>query len=80
MAVRLLSKKEMQKRLAVYGCKPLESLKDGTEVWVTGWGIPFTLSPEGEPHGYDEWQFQRVLAKVIAVTMPPDWHVPSALR
>ena len=72
VAVRLYSRSEIEIRLAPYRCRCLKSLPDGSELWETGWGVPFVLLPE---HGdrYDEWQYLQVLANIIGQTMPPDW-------
>ena len=72
-AVRALSRAVIEERLKTYGCRFLQRLDDGTELWETGWGEPFTLVPE--PDGkYDEWQYFQLLARIIAKTMPPDWN------
>jgi hypothetical protein len=71
-AIRSLPRATIEERLRPYSCRFLRPLDDGTELWETGWGEPFVLSPE--PDGmYDEWQYFQLLARVIAKTMPPDW-------
>jgi hypothetical protein len=72
-AVRALPYNVLEERLRIYGCRLIRRLAEGAELWETGWGEPFVLSPE--PDGlYDEWQYFQLLAGVIAKTMPPDWN------
>jgi hypothetical protein len=44
------------------------------ELWETGWGEPFSLSPEDA--SYDEWQWRRVHF-LIRKTLPPVWQRPK---
>jgi hypothetical protein len=71
IAVRLFARGEIVTKLGPYKCRHLADLGDGLEIWETGWNYPFTLQSEGGR--YDEWQYRRILASVIATTMPPDW-------
>lgn len=50
----------------------MAELGDGRELWETGWQYPFSLQAESGAM-YDEWQYRRVLAYVIAKTMPVGW-------
>ncbi len=73
-AARLYSREDVTRKLAPYKCTLIRSLK-GFELWETGWGEPFTLSPEeasDEPY-YDEQQIRRALV-VMAQTMPTGWN------
>ncbi len=75
IAVRLIPRAELKKKLGFYKCSLVQTYADGVELWQTGWGTPFTLVPEGDDHRYDEWQYRRVLVEVIAGTMPPGWEL-----
>lgn len=76
IAIRALPRAVILERLKTYGCRFVRKLDDGTEIWETGWGEPFSLTPE--PDGkYDEWAYFQLVARVIAKTMPPDWHDPN---
>jgi hypothetical protein len=77
IAVRLISYKDMRANLAPYDCMRVATLQPGLELWETGWGTCFTLSPEANG-SYDEWQYRRVLTEVIARTMPPKWSLKQA--
>lgn len=68
-AIRLL-RAELERRLAPYTCRQIAEFGPGIELWETGWGEPFTLSPE-EGY-YDEFQYRRVIF-LIGKTMPPGW-------
>lgn len=72
IAVRLIQRKEIERRFASYRCRFIRKDRAGFELWETGWGEPFTLFPERDG-SYDEWQFRQVLSAVIAPTMPDDW-------
>ena len=72
-AVPFLSRKDVLRVFAPYGCGHVEDLQDGLELWRTKSGHYFTLCPE-DPAGdgdfrYDFWQIQRALANVIVPTM-----------
>ena len=72
-AVQFCVRADIEKRLRPYRCRLLETLADGTEMWITGWHYPFTLTPESDDMGtmrYDAWQLEEVFATVIARTMP----------
>jgi len=77
IAVRFYSKTELLKTLAPYKCRCIETLADGTEVWETGWGVHFTLTPEpppyddGDENRYDWWQVNQLIAMIIGPTLPP---------
>lgn len=69
--VPLISRADLEKRLSPYKCKCLAKVTEDAELWETGWGYPFTLwSQSGY---YEYWQYTRILAHVIAKTMPPGW-------
>ena len=70
ISVSRLTRAELNRRLAPYKCKQLATVALGFELWETGWGEPFTLSPEDGY--YDEFQYRRVLV-LVAKTMPPHW-------
>jgi hypothetical protein len=72
IATRLLSREHVLRVLGIYGCHHVSGEWPGFELWETGWGTPFTLSPE-QNGSYDEWQLQRVVTMVIALTLPPTW-------
>ena len=78
IAIRSFSKTEIIKRLKPYGCQHVSTLKEGVEMWKTGWDEPFSLSPE--EGRYDEWMYRMVLSNVIATTMPPDWNEPNGAK
>ena len=50
----LLTRAELEKRLRPYRCRQLDTLPDGSELWISGWGVLFVLSPEGDTGSYDE--------------------------
>ena len=73
-----MTKSDIERKLYPYRCRYVDALPDGTEIWTTGWGHIFTLSPEapdGKEPRYDAWQLQRVMAGVIALTMPPGFDI-----
>lgn len=72
VAVRLFSRHEIESRLAPYRCHRVKALPDGSELWETGWGEPFVLTPE-QGNRYDEWQYFQVLSNVIGPTKLPNW-------
>lgn len=74
-AVRLLSREELEKRFRPYRCRFLADIGAGIELWETGWGFAFTLTPENGL--YDEWDYTRVLSYVIGKTIPPGWSPPE---
>lgn len=76
VAIRLLSRAEMERRLSPYGCRRVAVLQPGLELWETGWGYPFTLSVEAGGR-FDEWQYTQVITRVVARTMPEDWPLPD---
>lgn len=69
-------REELFRRLAPYQCKLVAqiSAQPPIELWETGWGEPFSLSPESGY--YDEWQWRRVLF-LIQKTLPPGWQRPQ---
>lgn len=76
-AVQFFTRADLERKLRPYRCRLMEALSDGTELWLTGWNYPFTLNPEtglGEPR-YDSWQYQELIATVIARTMPTGFDV-----
>lgn len=72
IAVRLIPRAEILKKLSPYGCRYIRTDNAGFELWETGWKEPFTLHPERDGV-YDEWQYREILVKIIAGTMPPGW-------
>lgn len=76
IAVRLFSRKEILKQWKAYGCKLVHSDDHGFELWETGWGTAFTLTPELLPDDdirYDQWAVERAFHEVILRTMPSNW-------
>jgi len=69
---RLLSRHDVARVLGPYKCEQIGLNEAGFEMWRTGWGEAFTLAPEQDGI-FDEWQVRRVIATVIASTIPPDW-------
>ena len=76
ISVYLITKQDLLKKLKPYGCELIAKLGDGVELWTTGWGTPFTLTPEETPDGpkYDQWSYQKLLGETIARTMPEGWN------
>jgi hypothetical protein len=72
VAVRLISRTELEARLKPYGCKCVGKDSSGLERWVTGWGAAFVLWVENDL--YDEWHYFSVMGRVIGPTMPPNWN------
>jgi hypothetical protein len=72
IAVRLLGRAELEKRLSPYRCRFVANLDRGVELWETGWEEPFTLFPTNGV--YDEWQYFQLIGTLIAQTMPDDWN------
>ncbi len=73
MPVRLFDSAHIAAKLKPYGCRKISVHPEGFELWETGWGEAFTLSPT--PDGRcDEWQIEQVLCGVIAQTMPDNWN------
>ena len=73
MAVQFFTREDLERKLRPYRCRCLETLRDGTEIWITGWGYVFTMAPEyvaDDEARYDSWQWEQVLAHVVARTMP----------
>jgi hypothetical protein len=75
IAVPFRPRADVMRLLAAHGCKLSETLPDGTELWLTKTGHPFTLCPE-DPAGdgdwrYDNWQIQQAMQFVWSL-MPPD--------
>lgn len=71
IAVAFISRAELERRLAPYRCRCVAQIADSIELWETGWHYPFTLWNHGGL--YEEDQYRRLLANVIATTMPPSW-------
>jgi hypothetical protein len=57
LAVRRLSRTELQRRLAPYRCRKRADIAPLIELWVTGWDEPFTLCPDDEDY-FDEFVLQ----------------------
>ena len=76
IVVQFFTRADIEKKLSPYRCQLIGVLPDGTDLWVTGWGFHFTLTPEATDVGlrYDVWQLQQVIATVIALTMPPGFN------
>lgn len=58
ISVPLISRKELEKRLAPYKCRCVAEVMESVEIWETGWGYPFTLWTQSG--AYDFWQYQKV--------------------
>lgn len=69
--LRRLSRAELEQRLAPYKCRMMAEVCPGVELWETGWGEGFTLTPEDG--FYDDFQYRKTLF-LIARTMPPFWN------
>ena len=72
VAVRFLDRPELERRLAPYKCKLVQTYPSGLEMWETGWGEPFPMWNENGH--YDEWAYFKLLAEVIGPTMPANWN------
>jgi hypothetical protein len=72
VAVRLIDRAELEKRLAPYKCRLVESHPSGLEVWETGWDEPFPMWQENGL--YEEWAYFKLLSDVIGPTMPANWN------
>ncbi|CDX23603.1 hypothetical protein MPLB_300006 [Mesorhizobium sp. ORS 3324] len=73
--VQFISRAELERRLAPYKCKCMAEFDVGFELWETGWRTPFTMTPKNGT--YDEEDYRRLLAYVIAKTMPPGWRAAN---
>lgn len=71
-AVRLISREEIERKLAPYKCRLVAKITDHADLWETGWGEPFTLYHELEA-GYADDQYRDFLV-FIAKTMPQGWN------
>jgi hypothetical protein len=76
-AVRRLSRDDLEKRLAHYGCRHVCDVCEGVELWETGWGEPFTLMPEDG--FYDHFDYTRAVV-LAGKTMPPSWQLKNGGR
>lgn len=72
IAVRLLSREELDKKLAPYRCRFIAQLSPHMQLWETGWGEPFTLYHEMQDR-YAEQQYRQLLI-FFAKTMPQEWN------
>ena len=70
MAPGQFTRTEMLAKLAPYKCKLVANF-GVVELWVTGWGEPFTLSADNDH--YDEFQYRRFLF-LVSKTIPPGWN------
>ena len=71
IAVRLISRAELESRLRPYLCRKVCEITGGAELWETGWGEPFTVFAIAGR--YDDWQYVKIVSGVIASTIPDDW-------
>jgi hypothetical protein len=62
---------ELLRQLRPYGCKLSTSFDVGFELWVTGWGEPFTMTIEDDGN-YSQWQVDKAW-QVILQTKPDSW-------
>lgn len=69
-APRLYSHNSLLALLAPYQAR-LKFKLAGFELWETGWGFAFTISPE-PPQMYSEEQVRRAMA-VVVESIPADW-------
>lgn len=72
IAVRLITQEELLKKLEPYQCRKIRDIDNTVELWQTGWGEPFTITPCGGP--YDLWLYTQIIANVIGQTLPEDWN------
>jgi len=77
-----LTRAEMERRLRPYRCRQLDTLPNGSELWISGWGVYFFLFPETDTGLYDEWQYAHFIGNVVTLTMPVDWpvHIKAATK
>jgi hypothetical protein len=67
-----VSRDELQKRLAAYGCKFRADIGGGRDLWIAGWGEPFVLRRWRDTENYHESDCLDVALFVLR-SMPFEW-------
>jgi hypothetical protein len=78
IAVRFISRAQVEARLRSYDCSPLEGKGplNTANWWRWPWGGPPFVLPLDEGGVMDEWAFQRLLADMARLA-PPNWKFPD---
>jgi hypothetical protein len=72
-----LSPAQFEMRFVVpYGCRKVRNLDAGFELWITGWGMLFTLRPLSPGGHYDQHDCNQLVLRITG-TMPLEWRTAS---